>query len=255
LATKSGLTNSSVATFTYTITGGGAPTFGSAESAAISCNGGSPDVCANAAVTTTSGDIVIVIFGFRTNTSLQYCGAVTSVSSTIGGSPSGDTFTQVGIVPSIGTFGTCIVGYQSIGVHAGSGNYVVNINGVAASMPTGWLSSVMVVHPGSLTVLDGSICSNSTTGGATSAACSSALTPTGSAELFVGGVFAYDDNTGSPGTNSPFLAPSGYTANSGGVGSITVTYYIATSSPSAETPGFTGIGLGDGWSIMGWAVK
>jgi hypothetical protein len=229
--------------------GGGAPTaptFVSATSNQVAYVAGS-NTFPLTSVTTASGDLVWVFAG--THSPGNSCNVITGATSTIGGSASGDTFTQVQN-PSNGN--QCAISFIAYNVHAGSGNYAISINAPATG-PGSLQYSIMVFHPGSLTATD-TYCSGSAV--SYSVACSTAMSPGASLELVLTGLLMYDP-LGSTAANSPYSIPTGGTWDSGNfsTASVAVAYYIANPTSGTYTPGFSSIGSGDGGSVIGVMVK
>jgi hypothetical protein len=233
--------------------GGTAPSSGPVAPTFVSATGSLPSTSGSFAytstgsVTTVSGDMVFAAFSVHGAASLTYCATLTGAT----GDGGLDTFTQVAVNNGTGTFTSCVVYYVAFNVHASS-SYSVVFQGTSASAVTGNVM-VVVFHPGSLTAKDTPNCSGQT-GGATSLACSSSMTPTTTLELAVAFLGSYDDTSSGQAANTPFTLPTGGYSAGSSTGGLLFEYYIDSTS-AVVTPGFTSIGAGDPLSIVGNMFK
>jgi hypothetical protein len=231
IGTKVAMTNSGVLTSVYTIT---APAFVNTASN-LSGNGGivGADSYASTAINTTAGDLLAVWWTYSSGSSS--CPAViASVTSTANGSPSGDTFVQIGSAvsgPSTGIY-SCTAAFYASNIHAattGSGGYVVTL-----TEDVGYAGTLITLEQFSgVTTLDKTCSGNSATG---TLACSGSMTPTASPAVVVGGMGGYYF-ANVPSNGSGYTLPSGATHNSGSnaPGATSSEYQICTSGCTGNT--------------------
>jgi hypothetical protein len=177
--------------------------------------------------TATAGTALFVGIGNAANDSAGT--DFTSVTSTAGGSPSGDTFSQITFASQ--TF-QASYGYSAFSIHGGT--YVIKL---ASSLASG-IIGVCVLQIGDVS----SVVAHCTGTGATSTgACGSSITPTVSPAVAVGiDASYYHGNTYS--VSSPYtIGASGAGAADGSPGSFASLYYVCLSSctGTALTPTFT----------------
>jgi len=239
IGTKAGLTTSGLLTSVYTINIS-APAF---VSPAISQNTMTGASLIFPALTTSAGNTLWVVVGYAgpcNNISTGF-----TVTSTIGGTASGDTFnlTAAGWVTPTRPY-SCVGAWVANHIHAGSANYVIT-----ATPSANAILGVALQFSG-VSSLD-QTCSGTKDSGSP-AACSAAMTPSTTPQIVVGGMFDYY-----PGDTfaaaSPFTLPSGATTT-GSVGAISAIYYIANPVSGTYTPSFAVTGTSYD-SITGATLK
>jgi hypothetical protein len=192
------------------------------------------------ALTTSSGDTAWVVLGYN-----GPCADVTpvTVSSTIGGGASGDTFSQVG--SWVTQAFSCVGAFLGNNLSAGGGNYVIK-----AAVTTGSIYGVTLQFRGlSASALDQN-CSGSATSGSPGT-CSGAMTPSTTPVVIVGGITDYY-------AADTFAAGSGYTLPTDGTVSnvfkVAAVYQIADPASGTYNPSITITGT-QYWSFIGAVLK
>jgi hypothetical protein len=194
------------------------------------------------AVTTTTGNTLVVVIGINSG-----CAGFTplTVVSTIGGSASGDSFVQIG--SWVTQAFSCVGAFRADNVHAGAGNYVVTATVTAGSI----MGMVLQFSGLSASSLD-QTCSGSAASGSPGT-CSSAMTPTSSPQIIVGGLLNYyEADTITAG--SGYILPTGATVIPGGEGKLVAIYQIANPASGTYNPAFTIVGT-QYWSMIGFTLK
>jgi len=169
---------------------------------------------------TTAGNALVVLVSYSTGAG---CSVPTpTLASTAGGSPSGDTFTQIG--SSVAQAFQCTIVYRAFGIAGATSNSYI----ITASS-TGWSTAGMGAMQFTVVSSLDQTCSG--TGSGATIVCSGSMTPSTSPEVVVGIVSNYYfADTAAAG--SGFTIPMGGTAASGTdgtPGSLYMEYLICAS--------------------------
>lgn len=190
-----------------------------------------------------TGNAIALFVGVRVQT---FCVAPQIASMT--GNSGGDTFSMLAV--GSGTFdcGSLWIAYNV----TPSAAYTIVIT-VSPGGSGSFLYAGGVFSTGSLALTTDDTCNNYVAGG-TTLNCSADLMPTGSKELGIGGMFAYDNTTLALPGGSLWTIPVNGTFGTVS-GSVAFAYTIGN-PPTSPTPfGFTNTGAGDGGSIAGAMIK